>query len=496
MASSRSSQGAPKKEGLFEAVGAISLAVLVLLGLVWFLASHKIVYFWTPGLRWMGVPWAFVNKEKWAAINEAYVFFRNTPRAVPLANFLSFANDCLRPLAWVVAAACSMYLLRRLTSKKGVTDLRRRLDPMQAAKEIAKAFPAIVPVLHLGPDLVADKLPLWRRQTFPEDVWQKERVGGRPLAAGDKIYPERVDTYFRGGEVKDGPHQKRGDRRWSKMLGYQVVDLLADARKQAGICFPDRFSPQGKVLFGLLCAHAFGGRQGKEDYQLACDQLNRSCSGQTNGLPNLTVAQWIYSKYRMDANAKLLFSVHHWEYSYLFAVFIKAKKNGKATHTDFIWLKPLDRILFYALNTVGRAVPHTEAASVFAMVDYETKCARYKRLPLRMRQDGALEHNICIYTASEGLGKAFVQYQASTDDNDDWWKDLQTWGAADRMQRQQASMKAQMLELNKSQQAMAMVPVEPDTAFDVDMSAKRREAEQAEIARNLKAISGGDLDMG
>ena len=95
----------------------------------------------------------------------------------------------------------------------------------------------------------------------------------------------------------------------------------------------------------------------------------------------------------------MLFQVHHWEYTYLFAIFIKAKRNGKATHTDFIWLKPLDRVLFYALNTVGRAVPHTEAGSVFALVDYETKCARYERLPLRMRPDGDLEHNICIYTA-------------------------------------------------------------------------------------------------
>jgi hypothetical protein len=495
MATSRSSNGAPKKEGLFEAAGAISFVILVLLGLVWFLASHKIVYFSTPGLRWMGVPWLWVNPEKWAAINEGYVFFRNTPRLVPLGNYIAFANDCLRPLSMVITAACSIYLLRRLTSKKGVTDLRRRLDPMRAAKEIAKAFPAIVPVLHLGPDLVADKLPLWRRQTFPEDVWQKERVGGRPLAAGDKIYLDRVETYFRGGEVKDGPHQKRGGKRWSKMLGYQAVDLLADSKKQASVCFPDRFSPQGKVIFALLCAHAFGGRDGKLDYQVACDQLNRSCSGQANGLPNLTVAQWLYNKYRMDPTAKQLFKVHHWEYTYLFSVFIKAKKNGKATHTDFIWLKPLDRVLFYALNTVGRAVPHTEAGSVFALVDYETKCARYGRLPLRMRRDGDLEHNICIYTATEGLGKAFVQYQASTDDNDDWWKNLDTWTAAEKMQKQQASMKAQMRELNAAQQAMSSVPVQPDTPFDVDMNEKRRLADLSETARNLKSGSGIDPDM-
>lgn len=491
----RQNSGKNEKEGLMEAVFGIVATIVVLFAFIWFLASHKIVYYSAPGLRWMGAPWLLFDKDKWAAINEGYVYFRELPRSVPLGNYVAFANACLKPLAVVFCLVCIGYLAWRLFSKQSGGELRRVLDPMSAAAEIAKTFPSIVPVLHLGPDLVAGKLPLWRRQTFPEDIWQSEKVGGRPLAVGDKIFKDRVETYFRGGEVKDGTHQKRGDRRWSKMLGYQVVDLLEDVGKQGKICFPDRFSPQGKVLFALLCAHAFGGREGKKDYQTACDQLNRTCAGQANGLPNLTVAQWIYSKYRMHPDARLLFDVHHWEYTYLFSLFLKAKKNGKATHTDFIWLKPLDRILFYVLNTVGRSVPHAESAAAFAQYDYEHKCALFKRLPLRMRKDGAMEANICVYQAVESLSQEHLRYLNGTENNDDWWKKLGTWSAAEKTAMQQEGMKKEIDDINRASKALAAVPAEPDTTFDVQMSSDRKKKEAEDQAKSLKALTGGDPDM-
>lgn len=486
----------PQKETALEVTLALGLVFVVLAALVWFLSSHKIIYYSAPLLRWLGAPWALLAPGKWTALNEGYVFFRTSPGQVPAGNFFAYANDCLRPLAMLVCLGSAGYLFRRLTSKSGSADLRRRLEPMQAAKEIAKTFPAIMPVLHLGPDLVANKLPLWRRQTFPEDVWTNEKISGKPLAAGGRFYRERVEIYFRGGEVKDGAHQLRGGRRWSKMLGFLAVDLIADVPKQASICFPDRFSAQGKVLFALLCAHAFGGREGKLDYQKACDQLNRSCAGQANGLPNLTVAQWLYTKYRMHESARKLFTVHHWEFTYLFSLFLKAKISGKATHTDFIWLKPLDRVLFYSLNTVGRAVPHAEAGAVFAVYDYETKCARYNRLPLRMRKDGTLEANICIFTAVDALSQEFDRYQAATDEDENWWMNLQTWSAAQRMAAEQEGLKQSMAEFNASQQKIASLPAQPHSDFDVQANAERNAHDQARNVAAIRAMGGSNAGTG
>lgn len=486
-----SSQQNSEKETLLEAIFAFGLVFIVLFALIWFLSSHKIIYHTTPGLRWLAVPWAWFQPEKWAAINEAYVFFRGQPRSIPLVNYMAYANDCLRPLAVFLSLLGAGYLVLTLATPKSV-NIRRKLTPMDTAKEIAKVFPAIVPVLHLGPDLVANKLPLWRRQTFPEEVWQNEKVDGRPMYLGNNLFRDRVETYFRGGEVKDGPIQQRNGRRWSKMLGFLVVDLMADANDQASICFPDRFSSQGKVIFGILCAHAFGGRQGKLDYQRACDELNRSCTGQQNGLPNLKVAQWIYAKYRMNKDARALFAIHHWEFTYMFSLFIKAKISGKATHTDFIWLKPLDRIFFYVMNNVGRSVAHAEAGACFSMVNYEIRCAKLKRLPLRYTKTGEIESNICVYTAVEALGKEFKRYQASTEDDDNWWRKVGTWSAAEAMAQQRTSMKAAIAEQNAKTAMVASLPVTPDTEYDVEMRAKAKAEHNERTIKAIRVASGLD----
>jgi hypothetical protein len=238
-------------------------------------------------------------------------------------------------------------------------------------------------------------------------------------------------------------------------LGYLVVDLIADAGKENATNFTDRFTPQAKVIYALLCAYAFGGAEGKSDYRKLSDALNRSCVGHPNGLPNLSLAQAMYSKYRNNGSAKKLFSVHHWENTYLFQLFLIAKRNGKATHTDFIWLKPQDRILFYTLNTVGRKTPPVEAAAAFAMNDFEQQCAKLELLPLRMNKLlNRLEASICVVAAVDAFTDEFAHHQISTDDNDNWWLNLKTWSAAKsmndtlqknelgRIQREQAAARA------------------------------------------------------
>jgi len=426
----KNKQPKDKEESLMEAVIMVIIAFVVLFALVWVIASNKIAYYSAPGLWYMGYPWSFINADKWNVINEGYMYIRQNPKKIGFAYYMQFANLCLRPLAAMFGLVTTAYIASLFFGKDKKGGVKRALSPMQAATEISRLFPAIIPVLHLGPLLVKNKLHSWRRQTFPEDVWMNEKVNKKPLVEKGVLHTGRVTTYFRGGEEQGGKPIIRNGLRYSKMLGFQVVDLTRDARTNESIVFPDRFSPQGKVLFALFCAHAFGGRDGKKDYQKACDQLNRTCAGASEGLPNLTVAQWIYDKYRNNESARKLFAIHHWEYSYLYVLFKKAKANGKATHTEFIWLKPLDRILFYVLNTVGRFTPPVEAAAVFAQVDYETSVAKAGRLPLVMRADGKFEHHIAVGTAVEALSTEFERYQNCTDDDGDWWMHVKTWDAA------------------------------------------------------------------
>lgn len=497
-----SSSGHDNKETMIGTIGGVLVAAIIMIGLIWFLASHKIVYYSSPILWFFALPWYYFDGGVWSSINEAYVYFRQNPGNITLPYYMGFANTCLKPLAVFVCSLAGLYVFSLFFKKSGGASIKRELSPMAAAKEISKTFPAIIPVLHLGPKLVKDELPLWRRQTFPEDVWMNEKIKNRSMVEGGQLNLERVAIYFRGGEEADGKIQVRSGRRWSKMLGYQVVDLIEDRGKQGNICFPNRFSSQGKVIFAILCAHAFGGRDGKKDYKKATDELNRSCSGQENGLPNLKVAQWIFDKYKNDPTARKLFSVHHWEYTYLFALFMKAKLTGKATHTDFLWLKPLDRIMFYALNTVGRSTPPVEAAAVFSQIDYEIQVAKAQRLPLVQRPNGKLIHHIAVGTAVEGLLTEFTRYQQCYDDADDWWQELKTWTGADVVVRQ-TDEAAKQIERAKAEMELAAKKASQQessvlTDFDLKASsaakakeAKLDEAERESIAREIS--SGGSI---
>jgi hypothetical protein len=272
----------------------------------------------------------------------------------------------------------------------------------------------------------------------------------------------------------------RAGRFASKMLGHQVVNIPGDAGKK-GVCFPDRFSPTGKVIFALLCSHAFGGEEGRTDYHLYKDLLNNSARGVAHGFANLTVAQALYDKYRMNSTAMQLFQVHHWEYTYLFALLAEAKKKGKCGHWEWLWLKPMNRILFYVLNTLGRFTPHAESAAAFAQFAYERKVSRRDRLPLVTNADGTgLVHVIYVEKAIKGLQLAWERWQEGDDSlNDDWWKRKDIWNQAAGVVLQRAPL-----------------PPPPELAADTSFDTTMRADEARAVRERNQALAAGLGDSG
>jgi hypothetical protein len=191
--------------------------------------------------------------------------------------------------------------------------------------------------------------------------------------------------------------------------------------------------------------------------------------------------------------------VHHWEYTYLFELFVQAKRRGKIPDSEFRWLKPADRVLWYVLNTVGRFTPHTDSAAAFNMHAFERRCARRKRWPVRMNgRTGRLEHSIFVKGAvgveadgstHGGLVMEFERWMSGTDENDDeWWKETS-----------QSLWKSSSPALGS---ALAAPPLPPDneaarqvmaeTSFDSMQSTARQ---QAQAAQNQAVQSELDILM-
>lgn len=68
-----------------------------------------------------------------------------------------------------------------------------------------------------------------------------------------------------------------------------------------------------------------------------------------------------------------------------------ARADGVQASSDFLWLKPIDRRMWYVLNTVGRQTPFVEAAGVFAHWRAEKEMGKRIVVPMVEEATNALE---------------------------------------------------------------------------------------------------------
>lgn len=424
--------GEGKKEDVFTVALVMAGLLLALVVLIWLGGSTKIVTFWTQKLYTVGRLWLLLPGDLGVArTNELFVTataFVAAPMRVGLMEWAGFINKALAPLAILLALAQGAWLAVIMTKRSA--NVRRVFKPQHLAEQLSLVFTGIAPVLHLRKAIAKDKEPYWRRQLAPHELLLSGKVDGKPLVADGKVVEERVRDYFMGIEkvrTSDGLLPTMvGGRLISRTIGRQVVLLPGDIGRK-GLCFPDRFSSTGKVIYALLCAHAFGGDEGKQDYAKARDQLNNSARGAPHGFANLTVAQWLYDKYRMNPSAAKLFAVHHWEYSYLYALAVAAKRQGKCGHWEFMWCKPMNRWLFYVMNNVGRMTPHTEAAAAFCQYVFERRAALRQRLPLQRDASGIFQPVIFVEKAVKGLSVEWDRWKEGVEEDDEWWLASDPW---------------------------------------------------------------------
>lgn len=421
------------KEGGLELIFLALAVPFIICALAWLMASDRIVLYFTPKLYFLGKLWQYApgGMDKIGMLADGGRIFMGDPKKVDLGDFITYINISLMPLS-VVAAAMMIVTTLPVSLLSGRTKLFRRYTPTELMREMSAVFTGNIPILHLRMKLAKDELPSWRRQTAPHEYLMSEKTtSGRPMLVDGVLDQDALAERLAGlvpGKLIEG-------RMVSTTLGRQIVNIADDRGRLHEICFPDRMSDIGKVIYALFAAHAFGGAEGVKDYQKAVDQLNRSCTGHPNGMANLTVAQWLYTKYRTNAKAQLLFSVHHWEYTYLSELIRQAKRQGKCGHTSVMWLKPMNRVLFYALNQVGRWVPHAESSPVFAQLAAERVASQNGMVMIKYVEElKRWMHTTYLQCALEGFATEWTRYVNGTDEDDDWWADSRRWTLLNGMQ--------------------------------------------------------------
>ncbi|MEO8400706.1 MAG: type IVB secretion system coupling complex protein DotM/IcmP [Gammaproteobacteria bacterium] len=200
-------------------------------------------------------------------------------------------------------------------------------------------------------------------------------------------------------EFKRAPQEGMSHKDWNKV---EVSLKRGEANKifsiQLGPMWPglNRVPPHVKALFAAFAARLNG--DGKAAADLFA-QINNSAVTKLNfaGVDELS------KKYEDTKLVKKVVESHAYLLTVMAEMLKAARSDGVQASADFLWLKPVDRRLWYMLNTVGRQTPFSEVAGPFAHWVAENEIGRRLLVPMVEEATNALERALkeILYKADE-----------------------------------------------------------------------------------------------
>jgi len=188
-------------------------------------------------------------------------------------------------------------------------------------------------------------------------------------------------------EHKRAPKEGMTHKEWNKI---EVTLRRGQANKlfvvQLGPMWPgtDKLPPHIKALFAAFAARLNG------DAKSSADLFAHISTSSAIKL-DFSGADEVMKKYE---NTKLVQKIVN-SHAYLLTVMAEmlegARSDGVQATADFLWLKPIDRRLWYMLNTVGRQTPFVEVAGPYAHWIAEREIGKKLIVPVVEEATNALE---------------------------------------------------------------------------------------------------------
>lgn len=165
--------------------------------------------------------------------------------------------------------------------------------------------------------------------------------------------------------------------------GRPAVDLIKGKANQMFVAqlgpfwvHPMKLPPYARALFAAFAAC------GNHDREPAFALLHNIAKSSATGKLDFTGTDALLAKH---VNSKLVAKVtqrHAYVLTVFSSMFELARTDGVFASSEFLWLKPLDRRLWYTLNTVGRQTAVSEAAGPYAHWLAEKKWGGPLRTPM------------------------------------------------------------------------------------------------------------------
>ncbi len=146
-----------------------------------------------------------------------------------------------------------------------------------------------------------------------------------------------------------------------------------------------KLKPHARALYAAFAAKA------ARDSKVSHDFLKNIAESWKGGQVNFAGTDALLEKYKNNPNVVEITSKHAYEYTVLASLLQLARTDGVLPNADFLWLKPIDRRLWFILSSVGRQTASVEAAGIFAHWLAEKALGRKIRTPMVEQASVALD---------------------------------------------------------------------------------------------------------
>jgi intracellular multiplication protein IcmP len=275
--------------------------------------------------------------------------------------------------------------------------LRKRFNARELLARNQHLFPCIAPALRRN--LLAEP---WHRGTwavaYSPTRWVADH--GLLLDREGKPVPRELLITAEGLPNEDSPLQQRERLGAHPGTGFQLDRPRAQHLFAAQLGEPfvslERLPPHRRALAAAFLAFAHAKR---EEGQRLLDQLSRSFrEAPRPGAPfqlELTGADDLVRRCPITPALQLRLQRHSYYVTTWFVALLEcARERGLLPTAEFLWLRPADRTLWYALNQVGGGTRWTEAAGIWAHYEAETVLSSPLREPEVAAAVDALEHSL------------------------------------------------------------------------------------------------------
>lgn len=147
----------------------------------------------------------------------------------------------------------------------------------------------------------------------------------------------------------------------------------------------DRCPPQAYALAGVFMARM---NRDRDSANLILETLDKTF---TAGKPDFSVARPIVRKYQNSQIVQEIVAKHAYLLTVLASLLEASREDGVVPASEFLWLKPIDRRLWYMLNSIGRQTPFAEVGGAFAHWRAEKEMGRRSLVPMIDEAIKALE---------------------------------------------------------------------------------------------------------